>query len=188
MLQDNLRGQFLIAGKGLKDPNFFKTVVLMVEHGEQGAMGLVVNRPSSVGVSHALSEHFNLPQTEDLVFVGGPVEPTALFIIHNDPELDSEERAVVPDVYVGSSPTVFENIVREAADGNHHLRFRIFSGCAGWSPGQLEGELARGDWQLHPANSQITFHDDPYELWEIALQAYQQAHRLLPSDPHPEWN
>ncbi|MCH7689208.1 MAG: YqgE/AlgH family protein, partial [Planctomycetes bacterium] len=60
---DSLRGQYLIAGKQLRDPNFFKTVVLIVEHGEDGAMGLVVNRPSSVTVGHALSEHFKLPET-----------------------------------------------------------------------------------------------------------------------------
>ena len=83
----SLRGQYLISGKWLRDPNFYKTVVLMVEHNAQGAMGLVVNRPSSVTVAHALSEHFNLPETDDLVYVGGPVEPSALFVLHNCEEL-----------------------------------------------------------------------------------------------------
>ncbi len=185
---DCLRGKFLIAGKNLRDPNFFKTVVLMVEHGEQGAMGLVINRPSSVGVSHALSEHFNLPTMEDLVFVGGPVEPSALFIIHNDGVLDTSEREVVPDVFVGSSPSVFESIVAQVADGDHSLRFRIFSGCAGWGPGQLESEMARGDWHIIDATSLLTFHEDPYDMWDDAMRTFQQFHQLLPVRANPEWN
>lgn len=185
---DCLRGKFLIAAKHLRDPNFFKTLVLMVEHGEQGAMGLVINRPSSVGVSHALSEHFNLPTVEDLVFVGGPVEPSALFIIHNDGLLDSSEREVVPDVFVGSSPSVFENIVAQVSDGDQSLRFRIFSGCAGWGPGQLEGELERGDWHLIEADSPLTFHEDPYAMWDDATLLYQRHHQLLPTRSNPEWN
>ena len=70
-----IKGQFLIAGKQMRDPNFYRSVVLMVEHGESGAMGLVVNRPSNVSGARALSEHFDLPESDQLVYVGGPVEP-----------------------------------------------------------------------------------------------------------------
>src|SRR4029079_3436482 len=118
----------------------------------EGAMGLVVNRPSSVTVAHALSEHFKLPETDDLVYVGGPVEPSALFVLHNSEELSADETAVVPGVYVGSSAHVFQTVVRQAAEGDPDLRFRIFSGCAGWGPGQLDGEVARGDWYHQPAS------------------------------------
>ena len=92
----------MIAAKRLRDPNFYKTVVLMVEHGADGAMGLVINRPSSVTFAHALSEHFKLPETDDLVYVGGPVEPSALFILHNSAELDRKESPLIPGVFVGS--------------------------------------------------------------------------------------
>src|SRR3989304_1996646 len=114
-MPNSLRGQFLIAGKRLRDPNFARTVVLIVEHGSEGAMGLVVNRPSSVTVAHALCEHFNIPETDDLVYVGGPVEPQNLFILHNAGHLDENENPVVPGLYVGSSPEVFETVVRSAA-------------------------------------------------------------------------
>ena len=188
-MSESLQGKFLIAGKALHDPNFFKTVVLIVEHGEDGAMGLVVNRPSSVTVAHALSEHFNLPETDDLVYVGGPVEPAALFVLHNAPQLDDKGTFVVPDVYVGSSAGVFERVVRAAVEGAADLHFRIFSGCAGWASDQLESEMARGDWFLHPASAEWIIHEDPYEVWDLLLQKSFEEKRILPHlTQNPEWN
>ena len=153
-------------------------------------MGLVVNRPSSVTVAHALSEHFHLPETDDVVFVGGPVEPAALFVLHNAPELDESERPVVPGVYVGSSAEAFENVVRSAADGEEPgAQFRIFSGCAGWGPGQLEGELARGDWHVVPATAESLFDCCPYEMWDAQLRRFRECNRLVPQlVKNPEWN
>lgn len=188
-MSGSLRGQFLIAGQKLRDPNFYRTVVLMVEHGDEGAMGLVVNRPSSIGVAHALSEHFHLPETEDMVHIGGPVEPSALFIVHNADDLDEEETAVVPGLFVGSSADAFENIVRCAAAGEGEMRYRIFSGCAGWGPGQLEGEIARGDWYRYPATADLVFEGDPYGLWDELLAKVFEANRILPHHcKNPEWN
>lgn len=184
----SLRGKFLIAARHLRDPNFYKTVVLMLEHGSEGAMGLVINRPSSVTVAHALSEHFKLPETDDLVYVGGPVEPSALFILHNAPEFDPNERAVGPGLYLGSGD-VFEEIVRSASNGNHDLQYRIFSGCAGWGPQQLEGELERGDWHVYPAESVPLFCADPYQFWECLLKKKQELQSIFPDAPNdPEWN
>jgi putative transcriptional regulator len=188
-MSESLRGQCLIAAKRLRDPNFYKTVVLLVEHGSDGAMGLVVNRPSSVTVAHALSEHFNLPETDDLVYVGGPVEPSALFILHNSPEFDQDESPVVPGVYVGSSAEIFEKIVRSSVEGNPDVRFRIYSGCAGWAPGQLEGELARGDWHTWPAENGAIFNDDPYAVWDDVVAKVYESNRILQQPPgDPECN
>jgi putative transcriptional regulator len=188
-MSTSLRGHFLIANKHLKDTNFFKTVVLLVEHGADGAMGVVVNRPSSVKVAHALSDHFELPDDDNVVYLGGPVEPGALFILHNAPELDVQEKPVVPGLFVASSADVFESVVRAAASGQVGLSFRVFCGCAGWAPGQLEGELARGDWYLHRADACSLFHVDPYDLWDRQVASVNEANRILPKSPsRPEWN
>jgi putative transcriptional regulator len=187
-MREFLRGHFLIAGCRLKDPNFFKTAVLLVEHNDDGAMGLVVNRPSSVTVSNALAGHFDLPETGELVYVGGPVEPAALFVLHSSPALDGGERPVVEGLYVGTNTEIFERVVQSSGD-DEHLQFRVFSGCAGWAPGQLEGELARGDWFTHPACAEAVFEEDPYSLWDVLLGRVYQSHRLLPHRcEHPEWN
>lgn len=186
---DTLRGQFLVAGRRLRDSNFYRTVVLMVEHSSEGAMGLVINRPSDMTVSSALSEHFDLPETGDKVYIGGPVEPSALFILHDSAEIDDNETGIVPGLYVGSSARVFETIVRTAASGEDELNFRIFSGCAGWSPGQLESELEQGDWLVCPASRDVVFLDDPYNCWEVALQQVRDRIDVLPRSPsNPELN
>lgn len=189
-MPDSLRGQFLVSARHLRDPNFHKTVVLLVEHAaDNGAMGLVVNRPSGVSVAQALSQHFELPETEDVVFVGGPVEDSALFMLHNAGDLDAAELPVIPGLYVGSSAEVFEDVVRRAADGDDGVKYRIYSGCAGWAPGQLEGELDRGDWHVLPATDDAVYHADPYRVWEIALAEYRREHPLAPGlSGNPEWN
>ncbi|VAX37239.1 UPF0301 protein YqgE [hydrothermal vent metagenome] len=190
IMSQSLRGQFLIAGRQLRDPHFYKSVVLIIEHNNEGAMGLVVNRPSTVNVSHALSGHLDLPETDDVVFSGGPVEPAALFILHNAAQYDPEEIAVISDVYIGSSPDVFERILREGATGNQpELSYRIFSGCAGWGGGQLEGEMERGDWLTHVASSESLFQEDVYSIWDNELQSVYELNRILPHSPsNPEWN
>lgn len=186
----SLRGHCLIAAKHLRDPNFYKTVVLMIEHGQHGAMGLVINRPSSILVCHALAGHFHdLDEFEDLVYVGGPVEPSALLILHNAVDLSGGEKPVIPEVYIGNSQQAFEEVVHRAARRDETLKFRVFSGCAGWAPGQLEGELAQGDWYVLPAEPDWVYQDDPYSLYEQALQEVARSCRIVKEEcPHPQWN
>ncbi|MBS0264856.1 MAG: YqgE/AlgH family protein [Planctomycetes bacterium] len=182
-MADSLRGQFLLAGRNLHDPNFLKTVVLIVEHGEDGAMGVVVNRPSGVTVADALKKHFDLPETGEMVYIGGPVERNALFILHNAADVDESETAVIDGIFVGSSPETFEAIVRRAADGDDEIKFRVYFGCAGWGPSQLEGEMSRADWMVCPATPESVFYADPYELWDTLVAEWDKAHSPLPGVP-----
>lgn len=153
-------------------------------------MGVVINRPSSVNVTHALSEHFNLPTIEDTIFMGGPVEPGALSVIHSSHELAGGDDAFLPDVFLGSSADIFERVVQFAADDQHFdMHFRIFSGYAGWSASQLEGEVARGDWYSVPASSQFLFEEDPYEVYDLLMhKIYNRNHRFACPSDRVEWN
>jgi putative transcriptional regulator len=186
----SLRGQCLVAAKHLRDQNFYKTVVLIIEHGQHGAMGLVINRPSSLLVCHALAGHFQgLAELDDLVYFGGPVEQSALLMLHNAADLSGGDKPVVPEVFIGNSQHAFEEVVQRAGRRDPSLKFRVFSGCAGWAPGQLEGELARGDWYLFPASHQLVYHEDPYSLYEQVLQKVARQYRVVEAEcPHPHWN
>ncbi|MEZ6064413.1 MAG: YqgE/AlgH family protein [Planctomycetaceae bacterium] len=84
---------------------------------------------------------------------------------------------------------VFERVMRAIANEQPDLRYRVFSGCAGWGPQQLEGELSRGDWFVVPACSRLVFDQDPYTVWDSLLEEVYRSKRLLPVEcQHPEWN
>ncbi len=188
-MSDSLQGSFLIAGNHLRDPNFYRSVVLMLEHNEQGAMGLVLNRPSAMTIGKALSQHGAVAGSDAPVFVGGPVEPTSLFILHNCVALGKCDQEVAPGVFLAGSEDSFEQVVKSGAKPNEIARFRLISGYAGWGEQQLEGELNRGDWAVLPAQGALILEEDPYGLWEICTRRLHRANRLLPHDArNPDWN
>ena len=169
-MSKSLRGHCLVAAKSLRDPNFHKTVVLLLEHGDEGATGLILNRPSSLKVSHVLSAHFNMPELEDVVFDGGPVEPMALLMLHNADVLQEAESSPLPGLYIGGSVETFKKVLTNFGTDVNQPHFRIFLGYSGWGSGQLEGEIERGDWLVYPGCCELLFRSDPYEVYDIVLQ------------------
>jgi putative transcriptional regulator len=151
-------GYFLIAKPILKDPNFQRTVVFLMAHNAEGAFGLVVNRPA---------EAKGLPWP---VFVGGPCPSPGLIMLHGHAEWaeaaeeEEKERELAPGIFSGDAECL-ERVSQEADEGET-LRFRVFSGYAGWGGGQLEGELATGAWALKPANGSLLFDTPTAELWD----------------------
>lgn len=152
-------------------------------------MGLIINHPSTSTVAYALKGHLDLPETQDLVYEGGPVEPTNLFVVHNSAALDPTEMPVVDGVFMGSSSEVFVDILQASLDEAEGLVYRVFAGCSGWGPGQLEGEVARGDWLTAEADSSYVFSKNPYQVWDDLICKSFQTKRFLPIEcDHPEWN
>ena len=178
--QPSLRGQLLVAGPRLVDPNFHRAVVLVGEHGEEGAMGVVLNRPSGVTVREAVPPLAELVDGDALVHVGGPVQPEAIVVLG---EFEQPERAgvlVVGDV--GFLPGEID----DAAGLGPLARTRVFAGYAGWGPGQLEAELAEDSWIVAPALPDDVFADDAAALWSEVLRRKGGPYAVLammPPDP-----
>jgi putative transcriptional regulator len=176
---DSARGQLLIAGPGLLDPNFWRTVVLIVEHSDEGALGLVLNRPSETTVSEAVSELEEMLDADDPLYVGGPVQPSALIVLA---EFDRPtDAALIAFEDIG----VLASGAHEEPD-NGVRRGRAFVGHAGWGPGQLDDEVERGDWILEPARREDAFSGTPLELWEAVLTRKGGSYALvarMPPDP-----
>jgi putative transcriptional regulator len=173
-MDETLRGHLLVAAPALRDPNFHRTVVLLAEHGEDGALGLVLNRPTDTPVGEALPELASLAGSGDTVFVGGPVALESVLALA---ELDDPEDA---------SELLFGRVgfVQEADVSV--LRGRIFVGYAGWSAGQLEAELEEESWLVLPAEPDDVFSDDPDGLWSAVLRRQGGPYALLsqmPLDP-----
>jgi putative transcriptional regulator len=155
----SLSGSFLVARHTLRDPNFARTVVFLLAHNDDGAFGLVVNRPVA-------AEGLPLP-----VFAGGPCPSPGLLLLHGHadwagPSSDGPDVAgqqVAPGIFVGDSSCLERARNPEPGEA---LRFRVFSGYAGWGAGQLEGELAAGAWAAAPATGTLLFDTPAAELWD----------------------
>jgi putative transcriptional regulator len=176
---ESLRGQLLVAGPSLVDPNFRRTVVLVGEHGDEGAMGVVLSRPSGIVVEDAVPPLAALDGVDTEVFVGGPVQPQAIVVLGDFGE--PENAAVVVFESIGFLPGELE-----PDDLGDLTRARVFAGYAGWGKGQLEGELAEGAWIVEPALRADVFTDAPEQLWSDVLRRKGGPFGLLammPDDP-----
>src|SRR6266850_3263407 len=164
------RGVLLVASPSLEDPNFRESVVLIVEHGPEGTVGLILNRSTNVLLSHALPDLTVLKGTSYRLFAGGPVEPSRLLLLFRLKEPPADARSVYDGVYVGGTPKVLERIITQAKPTE---TFRAFAGFAGWAPGQLKYEMLQGGWATLPPDSIGIFDQDPATLWRDCISRLQ---------------
>jgi putative transcriptional regulator len=181
LMDESLRGKLLIAGPTLLDPNFARTVVLVAEHTEEGAMGLVLNRPAETLVGEAVPDLDWLVPEDEQVWVGGPVAETAVVVLAEWREPSLAGAIVDGDLgFVGADadgPDELDGAIRRA---------RVFAGHAGWGPGQLEEELAEEAWIVEAPRREEIFTDDPEALWSVVLRRKGSRFALLatmPPDP-----
>jgi putative transcriptional regulator len=170
----------LVAGPDLLDPNFRRSVLLVGEHGDEGAMGVILNRPSPVSVADAVPPLAELVDEAELVHVGGPVQPQAIVVLGEF--RDPDEAAALVLGSIGFLPAEIET----AADVGSLERARVFAGYAGWGPGQLESEIAEQSWIIGEAVADDVFTDDPDRLWSEVLRRKGGPFAvlaLMPPDP-----
>lgn len=173
---DFLQGKLIVSSPALIDPNFRKTVVLIAHHDEEGALGLVLSRPSDVPAVEAVPVLDGIPGADDPVFVGGPVQPDAFMVLA---EFDDVEQAAAPIMDgVGFMPADAEPAELAIK------RLRLFAGYSGWGSGQLEDELAGDSWIVVDAAAEDAFADDPDELWRTVLQRKGGAFSLMENMPY----
>lgn len=178
----SLKGHFLVASSYLADPNFVKTVVLLVQHNEEGAFGVVLNRPADSTVQDLWEKVSEVPCDNDQpVHLGGPVAGP-LMAVHAD--RSAAEIEIVPGVYFAAQRENLERILQQAEHP-----YRLFVGHSGWGAGQLENELEQGAWLSTPASAEYVFAPDP-DLWkkvthQVGATMLADVLRLkgLPKDP-----
>jgi putative transcriptional regulator len=155
-------GVFLYASPALSDPNFAESVVLLLHHGVEGSMGLVVNRPTRVPVREAVTELAESRSLELRLHWGGPVQPDVALALVRSPKRLANAQRVLPDVQLSAEPAQWKLVARDPEASN---RLRIYAGYAGWSAGQLAQELRRGSWVVGRADAGSVFSSDPSALW-----------------------
>ncbi|PLX82221.1 MAG: hypothetical protein C0614_06245 [Desulfuromonas sp.] len=155
-------GSFLVARESLPDPRFNKSVILLIQHDEAGSGGLIVNRPSRLQVAAVLGEREQLQNVRGLLSYGGPVAEQALLALVKVMEPTPAPSAkIFDDLYVTDVTKLLPWLEQEGET----LQYRIFRGYTGWAPGQLEREIARGDWWVEPADAGSVFAGNVKELW-----------------------
>jgi putative transcriptional regulator len=155
------KGKFLVASRRLGDPNFAETVVLLIEYGQTGAMGVVINRPTEAQLSTLLPEVKGLQRT-DAVYLGGPVGRSQMIILVRSRNQPKESLQVFADVYTISGRTALQHLIDEAGTS---AQFRAYLGYAGWGPGQLAMEVSQGGWYILPADAATMFDKAAAEMW-----------------------
>ncbi len=161
------KGKFLVASRDLIDLNFSQSVVLLIEYGPNGAMGLVINRPTEVQLSEVLPDMAELAHRGEILFIGGPVARNQLLmLIRSDREIEGAH-LVFEDVYASTSRTVLEEMVNRSGPGE---RFRVYAGYAGWASGQLDQEFSRGDWHVLRADRETVFEKEPSQIWNELIR------------------
>ena len=159
----SLAGQFLIATAAMRDTRFDHAVILMLRHDQDGAFGIVINRPLG---QRPMADLLGAKDTAGnvQVFVGGPVQPNIGFVVHST----DYRRAETLDVDGRVAMTSSREVLRDIADKKGPAKALIAFGYAGWAPGQLESELARNVWYTAPEDPALVFDDDRDKVWEHA--------------------
>ena len=170
-----LQGKLIVSSPSLNDPNFRKTVVLIAHHDDEGAMGLVLSRPSDVAAGDAVPLIERLPGADDPVFVGGPVQPEALMVLAQFEDVTDAAAPIMDGL--GFMPADSE------PDDLSIVRMRLFAGYSGWGVGQLEQELAEASWIVVDAEPGDAFADDPDELWRTVVHRKGGAFELMENMP-----
>lgn len=175
------QGKFLVSKREMRDPRFAQTVVLLIEHGEKGTMGLVINRRTKLTLSEALPQLESRAGRSEFLFMGGPVQIQAISVLLRSRIQQDGSRRILEGIYFSTSASLLKQIIGGASPGS---RFRAFAGYAGWAPRQLDQELMRGDWHVLQAEADDVFHEPPSEIWsELIRRAESKWVRSPEVDP-----
>lgn len=177
---ESLQGQLLIASPSLEDTNFERTVVAIANHDEDGALGVILNRPSETDVADAAPELAELVDIGEVVHVGGPVQPAAIVVLAEFLDPSNAAFLVCENIGLAGEQVGLDGLADVTS------RRRVYAGYAGWGPGQLEAEIEREDWIVAPALPADVFCELPAELWSDVLDRKGGTFRLLarmPPDP-----
>ena len=189
------KGRFLVAVRGLPDPNFAQTVILLTKYSEEGAMGLIVNRATDIGLAGLLTLE-GVEKRAETIYVGGPVEKSGVLLLaRSETPLEKSEQ-IVGDVYLSANRDLLEEYI---AGPHGDESFRLYAGYSGWAAGQLDFEMARGSWHVFPADADTVFSTRPSKLWQQWIDRTEMrfakipalrtllafaTDRLSPRDPH----
>ena len=157
---DAAPGMFLIATRDLKGSTFAESVVLLIQHDENGTMGIIINQPTNLELTSILPEIS--PNVVSRIYLGGPVATYGIMLLIRSTEELIDAEHVFGNVYASGDRELLVDLL-DKEDATNSIR--LYAGHAGWFPGQLDYEIRRGSWRVVPANESMIFTDEPLEIW-----------------------
>jgi len=171
-------GRLLVSSRGLGDPNFVQSVVLLIQYDQQGAVGLMINRRTQAPISRILKDVDTAKHGAELAFVGGPVELDSVLALLRSEKKPDEGASVVGQVYLLSAKTALEKALA-ASSGPGDVR--VYLGYCGWGPGQLDNEMSLGGWWVFAGDAKLVFDPHPETVWSrLIAQTEQQIIEARP--------
>ena len=167
-------GKLLVATEQLRGDIFVQTVVLILHYDETGAMGLVVNRPTEVGMDELVVDDDAISSYSGPIYWGGPVQMNSLRALMQTDKAPGAAERIVDSVYLVSVNDALKNAPQDVPG------LRLFIGFAGWDPGQLDHEMARGSWHVVPASADLVFAKDPGQLWKRLVPPREHRAKVRP--------
>ncbi len=173
------KGRFLVAVRELRDPNFAQTIILLTKYGEDGAMGLIVNRSTDVKLAGIL-ELEGVEKRTETIFAGGPVERSAVLLLARSETQLEKSDSIFGDVYLSANRALLEKYIA-GSEGDES--FRLYAGYSGWAAGQLDFEMERGSWHVFPADADTVFSTRPSKVWERWIERTEMRFAMNPISP-----
>lgn len=179
-------GSLLVADRDLRDPNFARSVVLLVHYDAQGTLGVIVNRRKTVPLSRLYPDRKAAKNAGDPVYEGGPVEETGVLALLRSQAKPDGAGHVFGQVYLVSSKELLDHTLAEGKDSSG---FRVYLGYCGWAPGQLEGEIGLGAWHIFHGVAGVVFDSDPETVWPRLIRLTEariagRSHPAMQPVPH----
>lgn len=164
---------FLVAKREMRDPRFRETVVLVTQPVQGGPWGVIVNRPLELRLFEVFPDHESLKLSKAALYYGGPVAPAGLVFLVRTSKPPPRAQPVMKDVYFTSDPDWIGELLKRPAPVQW---LRVYAGYSGWGPGQLQNELARGDWHVVPADAATVFEKPPNRIWPDLIERATTKH------------
>ncbi len=171
-------GRILISEPFLNDPNFKRTIILLAEHGEDGSVGFILNKPTGYNI-HEVIEDF--PRFDAPIYYGGPVQLNTLQFIYKGEEIIDGSVEIIPGVYWGGSFDLLKAVISSGSVSADDFRF--FLGYSGWSEGQIDEEIELNSWIIAETNAEDIFSKDADNLWRDILKSMGKKFAILASFP-----
>jgi len=162
------KGLFLLSNNDLTGEIFGRTVIFLTHHDDKGSIGLIVNRETKIRVAELLPES-HLPELRQYVYFGGPVFGNQVFTLLRTERPHTLKRRVIGNIFLATGTNALRHIIAQV---NSRETYRVFLGYAGWAPGQLEYEIARGDWIVTDIDPDLVFDPHPEQLWRRLMKSW----------------